>query len=95
MVLQEGEEELDAADPVFAKAWGWKGPNRYRAFIWKIIHEKLLTNEERHKRRMTDDALCPRCGDYPDSIMHVLRDCEQVQEFWHDLISIRIMSVIF
>lgn len=63
-------------------AWAWQGPQRYRAFIWKLAHGRLFTNEERMTCGMTADSSCARCSDGPESVMHILRDCEQVFDFW-------------
>lgn len=71
-----------ATNPLFKKVWKWKGPARVRAKIWKIAHSKLLTNEERKNRSMPVEDLCPRCKSYPETLMHTLRDCEEVHDFW-------------
>jgi hypothetical protein len=44
---------------------------------------------------MTRDNLCPRCGDYSETIMHVLRNCEEAKIFWNDLISQDVWSKFF
>lgn len=31
---------------------------------------------------MVPNDLCPRCHLYPETLMHMLRDCEDVHEFW-------------
>lgn len=56
---------------LFKMIWKWSGPNRIRTFLWKLAHGRLLTNEERTKRGMSFDALCPRCNEQQESIMHV------------------------
>lgn len=73
-------------NPIFQKVWKWKRPARIRATIWKIAHGKLLTNDERKWRNMTEDNLCPRCNSHPETMMHLLRDCEEVQSFWSRVI---------
>lgn len=40
--------QLDARnDESFAKIWFWKRSTKYRAFLWKLAHGKVLTNVER------------------------------------------------
>lgn len=73
--------------PLFKKVWDWSGPFRMKSTLWKIAHGRLLTNSERLKRGMSADDLYPRCHLYPETLMHVLRDCEQVHEFWSKNIS--------
>lgn len=33
----------------------WKGPERSRSFLWKLFHEKVLTNEKRMKLGMDNN----------------------------------------
>jgi hypothetical protein len=35
---------------------------------------------------MIDDNSCHRCQQGPESIVHVLRDCEEAIEFWSSII---------
>jgi ribonuclease HI len=85
-IMHDKHHSFPTKQDSFQHIWSWQGPNRYKAFLWKIAHDKILTNEERHHRGMTRENLCPRCGDYPETIMHVLRDCEELKMFWNDLI---------
>lgn len=72
--------------PLFKRIWKWRGPNRIRAFLWKLVHGRLFTNEERVNRGMASDPLCPRCKSCLESIMHIVRDCDEVKEFWSRVI---------
>ncbi|PNY07114.1 ribonuclease H [Trifolium pratense] len=36
---------------------------------------------------MTNNDLCPRCQSQPETIMHMLRDCEDVQQYWNQFIT--------
>lgn len=78
--------------PLFKLVWSWKGPTRYKAFLCTLVHNRLLTNEEWVKRGMASDDLCPRCLDCPETIMHVLRDCEDVKEFWMSKLNPNVVS---
>ncbi|XP_027357185.1 uncharacterized protein LOC113866558 [Abrus precatorius] len=51
-----------------------KGSLKVAYLLWKIAHERLFTNEEIFNRGMTNSFDCPRCGEDPETIMHVLRD---------------------
>ncbi|CAN1841569.1 hypothetical protein LINPERHAP1_LOCUS36531 [Linum perenne] len=48
------------------------------------MHEKLLTNKERKRRHLTDDARCARCGG-EESSHHVLWDCPFAVSIWGEL----------
>lgn len=93
--LQDLDEEVAAINPLFEKVWSWKGSNRYRAMLWKLAHGRLLTNEERFKRHMTNDNLCPRCQGGPETLLHMLRDCDEVQSFWQSVVHLDHLSRFF
>ncbi|XP_045797643.1 uncharacterized protein LOC123891800 [Trifolium pratense] len=57
---------------IFQHIWSWQDPNRYKSFLWNIAHDKILTNDARYHRGMTKDNLCPICGDYLETVMHVV-----------------------
>lgn len=45
-----------------------------------------MTNLERFDRGITDSDLCPCCNTYPESILHVLQDCEGTLDIWQQLV---------
>jgi hypothetical protein len=67
---------------LFQLVWEWRGPNRIRSFLWKVAHGRLMTNQERVKIGISNDDSCSRCQLGPETVMHVLRDCEEAREFW-------------
>lgn len=44
---------------------------------------------------MTDDPMCPRCNSCPETIMHLLRDCEEASTFWNEVINPNAWSKFF
>ncbi|KAJ1390181.1 Ribonuclease H-like superfamily [Sesbania bispinosa] len=84
--LTENSSAKYPVDDIFKTIWSWQGPPRVSTFVWKVVHGKLLTNYERFKRGMTSNNLCPRCNSAPETIMHLLRDCDIVAELWESLI---------
>ncbi|CAA0829347.1 Polynucleotidyl transferase- ribonuclease H-like superfamily protein [Striga hermonthica] len=65
----------------------WKAPvaQRVRHFLWLACRDRLLTNLERVRRHMAEDAACIKCG-LPESTTHVLRDCEMARSIWVELV---------
>ncbi|CAN0838859.1 Putative ribonuclease H protein At1g65750 [Linum grandiflorum] len=55
--------------------WNWRGPNRIQHLLWLAVHNKLLTNDERRKRHVTEDGTCTRCQGSAVTVLHVLWDC--------------------
>lgn len=70
----------------FDVVWKWLGPPRIQALLWKVAHGRLLTNDERCRRGMTDSDICPRCNNQPETILHATRDCEVISSIWSKII---------
>jgi hypothetical protein len=46
----------------------------------------VLTNEERHSGSMASYSIFPQCLDCQETVVHILQDCEDVRNYWTDLI---------
>lgn len=57
-------------------AWKWNGPQSFRTFIWLAISNRLKTKSELHRRHITADATCCRCGHHLEDTILVLRGCD-------------------
>ncbi|CAN1786746.1 Putative ribonuclease H protein At1g65750 [Linum perenne] len=79
--INTGEEEYD-----WRLAWRWRGPNRIKHFIWLACHNRILTNEERNRRHLTNQVVCPRCSIHSESLSHVIRDCDFALQVWEDVL---------
>ncbi|CAN0925668.1 Putative ribonuclease H protein At1g65750 [Linum grandiflorum] len=53
------EETLDGQ---WKGIWKWQGPKKIRHFLWLASHNRLLTNEERGRRHLTNQVLCSFCS---------------------------------
>ncbi|KAJ1443251.1 Reverse transcriptase zinc-binding domain [Sesbania bispinosa] len=93
--LTENSTAKYPIDDIFKTIWSWQGPPRVSTFVWKVVHGKLLTNCERVKMGVTTSNLCPRCNSAPETIMHLLRDCDIVAELWESLIDSNSWSSFF
>ncbi|CAN1789134.1 Putative ribonuclease H protein At1g65750, partial [Linum perenne] len=67
---------------IWKQIWNWKGPQRVRQFIWTAVHNRLMTNAERHRRHLTNNMECGLCVDEPESIDHILRKCPLAKQVW-------------
>ncbi|CAA0834907.1 Ribonuclease H-like superfamily protein [Striga hermonthica] len=74
----------------------WKAPvaQRVRHYLWLAYRDRLLTNVERVRRHMAENAACINCG-VPESTTHVLRDCEMARRIWVELVSRDYWPVFF
>lgn len=80
------QDDSAPSDALFTALWKVRTPPRINTFLWKLAHQRLMTNLEQYERGIEPSDLCPRCKNYPESIMHVLRDCEYVLELWEELV---------
>ncbi|CAN1815657.1 Putative ribonuclease H protein At1g65750 [Linum perenne] len=69
-------------DALWEKIWCWKGPARVNHFLWLAAQDKLLTNCQRVKRKLTADARCTLCQANNEDVTHILRDCQFAKEVW-------------
>ena len=56
--------------------WRFKGPERYKAFLWLCAKNRLTTNICRKHMQMVEDDYCPACRQEPETMIHALRDCQ-------------------
>ncbi|KAF7837882.1 ribonuclease H [Senna tora] len=76
----------EARDSNWKSIWKLHVPQRVRSFMWLLMHEKLLTNVERCRRRIADSTVCDRCGGISEDIIHALRDCNKAKDIWLRLV---------
>ncbi|CAN1763773.1 Putative ribonuclease H protein At1g65750, partial [Linum perenne] len=70
------------SDPIWSYIWKWSGPSKIKHFLWLALHKRLLTNEERGRRHLTNQVMCPRCSFPTESMSHVLYDCDFALQVW-------------
>ncbi|KAK9011259.1 hypothetical protein V6N11_044113 [Hibiscus sabdariffa] len=55
-------------------------------FLWLVCHERVLTNVEKRRRRLTQVSSCAICGDGREGLDHFLRFCPPTLWRWNQLI---------
>ncbi|KAL2902408.1 hypothetical protein RDABS01_027490 [Bienertia sinuspersici] len=78
----------NAPDPHWKVIWSANAQNRVKFFLWLVMHNRILCNENRAKRGLTDDLSCSLCGQQVETCIHTLRDCEHARNVWNTLCSI-------
>ncbi|CAN1121966.1 Putative ribonuclease H protein At1g65750 [Linum perenne] len=71
---------------VWNSVWKWLGSNQIRHFLWLAAAGKLLTNEERRRRHISNNGNCRRRGAKVEDVEHILRDCQVAIEVWTSII---------
>ncbi|CAN1797949.1 Putative ribonuclease H protein At1g65750 [Linum perenne] len=75
-------DESSLSESVWRHIWNWKGPSKIKHFLWLALHNRLLTNEERGRRHLTNQVLCHRCSVHTESISHVIYECDFAMQVW-------------
>lgn len=78
-------EEDSAKDPKWELAWKAPVQQRVKIFLWLALHDKLLCNANRLKRRLTEDPGCQRCNHNEETLLHLLRDCPTSRHIWQSV----------
>ncbi|CAN1848784.1 Putative ribonuclease H protein At1g65750 [Linum perenne] len=59
-------------EALWRKVWQWEGPEKIKQFLWLVSHRKIMTNEERRRRHIAPDVVCPECSDMCENVDHGL-----------------------
>ena len=84
------EEDYDSAstsnyDSVvkfWRSLWKLKVPGKIKHFLWKACSDALPTKSNLHRRKISPDDLCSRCAKEPETVIHAMWSCEEVQVAW-------------
>ena len=55
---------------------------RTRMFQFKLLNRIIYTNTLLNKMKITDSSLCTFCGEYEESLEHLLLHCQFNKDFW-------------
>ncbi|KAL9224347.1 hypothetical protein vseg_000390 [Gypsophila vaccaria] len=65
--------------------WKVPAPQKIRLFLWLVLHDRTLSNSNRFKRGLTEDARCVSCGVLEETTLHILRDCPKAKVVWQSI----------
>lgn len=65
--------------------WDLKIPPRVKLFLWKLLHQRLLTNLYRSQCQLVDSPVCTICDTETEDINHVLQQCHTAVQFWNSV----------
>jgi hypothetical protein len=57
---------------VWQKLWRLHVPAVVKTFLWRVCHNSLSKRDNLHKKKITMDPMCPICGLFPETIVHVV-----------------------
>ena len=67
--------------------WIWKLQSllKIQFFLWKCSHNSIGVNDCLAVRGVNIDPTYPLCRKEPESILHVLQDCDLARAVWNEL----------
>lgn len=67
---------------LWTNIWKLDVPHKVRHFWWRACSNNLATNENLVQRKCGNSKACPVCGDYDETVEHLLFDCQWVRAVW-------------
>lgn len=64
---------------------GFEIPHKLKFFTWLALRQRLVTNDFRYRRGLADSPICARCGESVETVLHLLRDCQQARALWNSM----------
>lgn len=78
------EDERPATDnEKWKQVWKLEAPQKMKVFIWRVLHQAMLTNENRVRRGFASNPNCLNCLDSVEDINHILRSYIMASDVWH------------
>lgn len=62
--------------------WNLNMQPKLKHFVWKCLQRILPVNEVLKQRCGKDDYMCKGCGEWPETLKHMLFYCKQAQMIW-------------
>ncbi|KAL9236717.1 hypothetical protein vseg_011353 [Gypsophila vaccaria] len=62
--------------------WRIPAPQKVRLFVWLVLQDRILSNSNRLKRGLADNARCSACGHLEETTLHILRECPKAKRIW-------------
>lgn len=85
-----------ANNSIVNDSWDWiwhlKVPAKLQGFLWTCMHGKLLTNQHRKLRGLTDNDSCPKCDSGTEDLKHLFFDCSTSANIWSRLPNIQVLT---
>ncbi|KAK2373667.1 hypothetical protein QL285_074691 [Trifolium repens] len=67
---------------IWGKIWKLRVPPKHTHLLWRILRNALHVKDNLFKKGVKCDPLCPKCGDYKETLSHVFLECEWVKQVW-------------
>ena len=76
-------QTLDSGKSFWKSIWKMKVPGKIKHFLWKACTNSLPSKENLLKRKIIQEADCPRCTGSSESVVHALWSCSCIKVVWN------------
>ncbi|KAL5787859.1 hypothetical protein ACOSP7_004808 [Xanthoceras sorbifolium] len=72
-------------------SWGWsfiwsfKIPPKIKFFLWTLLHNKLMTNQQRVVKGLCIEEDCSKCSGTMEGLDHLFRGCPETVLVWESI----------
>jgi ribonuclease HI len=81
-------------ETMWVNVWNLSVPERIKFFMWKVCHERILTNDVKARMRI-DSGMCSFCASTVETCLHALRDCVRARPLWLSVVPIAAHGMFF
>nr|XP_023917061.1 uncharacterized protein LOC112028598 [Quercus suber] len=67
---------------IWKTIWQMRIPQKIKHFAWRAGRDILATKANLAKQRITPNGLCDLCGNYEETVYHLLWGCDHAREVW-------------
>ena len=83
-ILSQTENE-NYNNTTWAWIWRLKVPEKFKFFVWLACHNAVPTLSLLNRRNMANSAICNRCGDHEETLLHCVQDCQFSTTIWQKI----------
>ncbi|CAN1224699.1 Putative ribonuclease H protein At1g65750 [Linum grandiflorum] len=88
--LFNSENNVQSREDEWSWIWKLRSPRRINFMVWLAVRDCLPTRNFLARRHIPLAYVCPGCGVEGETLLHVLRDCNQVRHIWDDIVPVEI-----
>jgi hypothetical protein len=66
----------------YSNIWEWQLPLKVKLFIWLLLEQRILTQENLNKMGIFCPSLCVLCGNSEETMSHIFGDYSFINFIW-------------
>jgi hypothetical protein len=67
---------------IWKKVWALPIPNTEKKNLWRALNDILPTKDNLRRKKILQDPSCPICGLEPETLLHILWQCQSSRDVW-------------